>query len=81
MSRAFAHLLSRYGYSAVIVFFIAEGVGIPFPAETMLVTAAAFAALHLWDRPADTLAYARRRLQRRECQVCREDRTGASVGF
>lgn len=44
VNHAFAHLLARYGYSAVIVFFIAEGVGVPFPAETMLVTAAAFAA-------------------------------------
>jgi membrane protein DedA with SNARE-associated domain len=40
----FGHLLQQYGYWAIIGFFIAEGIGIPFPAETTLVTAAAYAA-------------------------------------
>lgn len=39
-----AHLLNHYGYVAVAAFMIAEGCGIPLPAETMLVTAAAYAA-------------------------------------
>lgn len=44
-------LLQHYGYAAVALFMIAEGCGIPLPAETILVTAAAFAArgtLSLW---------------------------------
>jgi membrane protein DedA with SNARE-associated domain len=44
-------LLVRYGYAVVALFMIAEGCGIPFPAETMLVTAAALASrgkLSLW---------------------------------
>lgn len=44
MTQSLVRLLEHYGYYIVIVFFIAEGVGIPFPAETMLVTAAAFAS-------------------------------------
>jgi membrane protein DedA with SNARE-associated domain len=39
-----AGLLSHYGYLAVAAFMVAEGCGIPLPAETMLVTAAAFAS-------------------------------------
>lgn len=41
---AIGDLLHRYGYGAIVVFFILEGSGIPVPSETMLVTAAAFAA-------------------------------------
>lgn len=37
-------LLHRYGYGAIIAFFVLEGTGIPVPSETLLVTAAAFAA-------------------------------------
>jgi membrane protein DedA with SNARE-associated domain len=39
-----AELLHRFGYGAIIAFFVLEGSGIPVPSETMLVTAAAFAA-------------------------------------
>lgn len=39
-----AELLHHYGYAAIVAFFILEGSGIPVPSETMLVTAAAFAA-------------------------------------
>ena len=41
---AIAELLHRYGYSAIVAFFVLEGSGVPVPSETMLVTAAAFAA-------------------------------------
>lgn len=44
-------LLHRFGYVAVALFMLAEGCGIPLPAETMLVTAAAFASrglLSIW---------------------------------
>ena len=44
-------LLHRFGYAAVALFMVAEGCGIPLPAETMLVTAAAFASrglLSIW---------------------------------
>ena len=44
-------LLQHYGYGAVALFMIAEGCGVPLPAESILVTAAAFAArgtLSLW---------------------------------
>lgn len=37
-------LLHRYGYGAIVAFFVLEGSGIPVPSETMLVTASAFAA-------------------------------------
>jgi membrane protein DedA with SNARE-associated domain len=37
------HLLSTWGYLAVFVFVAVESSGIPFPGETMLVTAAAYA--------------------------------------
>lgn len=37
-------LLHRYGYFAIVAFFVLEGSGIPVPSETMLVTASAFAA-------------------------------------
>ena len=44
-------LIDHYGYAAVVLFMVAEGMGIPLPAETMLVTAAAFAGrgqLSIW---------------------------------
>ena len=37
-------LLQHYGYAAVALFMVAEGCGVPLPAETILVTAAAFAS-------------------------------------
>lgn len=43
--------LHRFGYGAVALFMVTEGCGIPVPAETMLVTAAAFSArgtLSIW---------------------------------
>ena len=39
-----AELLHQYGYAAIVAFFVLEGSGIPVPSETMLVTAAGFAA-------------------------------------
>ena len=51
MSHTLADLLGTYGYVIVALFLIAEGCGIPFPAETMLVTAAAVAShgtLSIW---------------------------------
>ena len=44
-------ILRHFGYAAVAMFMVAEGCGIPVPAETMLVTAAAFASrgtLSVW---------------------------------
>src|SRR5438128_3991707 len=37
------HLLTTYGYWAVLVFVAVESMGIPFPGETMLLTAAIYA--------------------------------------
>jgi membrane protein DedA with SNARE-associated domain len=37
------HLLSTWGYLAVFLFVTVESTGIPFPGETMLITAAAYA--------------------------------------
>ncbi len=37
------HLLSTWGYLAVFLFVAVESSGIPFPGETMLITAAAYA--------------------------------------
>jgi membrane protein DedA with SNARE-associated domain len=51
MGHTLADLLGSYGYVIVAAFMIAEGCGIPFPAETMLVTAAAAAShgtLSIW---------------------------------
>ena len=51
MGHTLADLLGSYGYVIVALFMIAEGCGIPFPAETMLVTAAAVASrgtLSIW---------------------------------
>lgn len=46
------NLLAAYGYLAVLVFVGIEGIGIPFPGETMLVTAALYAGsthrLEIW---------------------------------
>jgi len=38
-----AHLLSSYGYWAVLIFVAIESTGIPFPGETMLLAAAIYA--------------------------------------
>jgi membrane protein DedA with SNARE-associated domain len=38
-------LLSNYGYAAVGVFVMVESLGIPFPGETMVITAALYAGL------------------------------------
>src|SRR5579864_7510256 len=38
-------LLSNYGYAAVGVFVMVESLGIPFPGETMIITAALYAGL------------------------------------
>jgi len=51
VTHTLADLLGRFGYAIVAAFLIAEGCGIPFPAETMLVTAAAVAShgkLSIW---------------------------------
>jgi membrane protein DedA with SNARE-associated domain len=40
---ALAHLLTTYGYLAVLVFVAIESIGIPFPGETMLLFAAIYA--------------------------------------
>src|SRR5579859_6905128 len=37
------HLLTAYGYWAVLVFVSIESIGIPFPGETMLLVAAIYA--------------------------------------
>jgi membrane protein DedA with SNARE-associated domain len=37
------HLLTTYGYVAVLLFVALEGTGVPIPGETMLLTAAAYA--------------------------------------
>jgi membrane protein DedA with SNARE-associated domain len=44
MTHHLARLIEHYGYLAIVAFFVAEGVAIPFPAETALVTGAAAAA-------------------------------------
>jgi membrane protein DedA with SNARE-associated domain len=43
MSGGLTHLLSTYGYFAVFLFIGIESLGIPFPGETMLITAAVYA--------------------------------------
>jgi len=40
------HLLSSYGYWAVLLFVAIESTGIPFPGETMLLAAALYAGMH-----------------------------------
>ncbi|HET6896268.1 MAG TPA: hypothetical protein VFH72_12865, partial [Candidatus Baltobacteraceae bacterium] len=42
-THAFESILTTYGYLAVLVFVLIETSGIPFPGETMLVLAGAFA--------------------------------------
>lgn len=42
-SHNLAHLLTTYGYLAVFVFVAIESTGIPFPGETMLLTASVYA--------------------------------------
>ena len=44
MTHHLVQLIEHYGYWAIILFFIAEGVAVPFPAETALLTGAAVAA-------------------------------------
>ena len=44
MSGHLSRLISDYGYLIVALFIFAEGIAIPFPTDTTLVTAAAFAA-------------------------------------
>ncbi|MDQ2664953.1 MAG: VTT domain-containing protein [Gemmatimonadota bacterium] len=51
MSGHLSRLISDYGYLIVALFIFAEGIAIPFPTDTTLITAAAFAAhgrLSLW---------------------------------
>jgi membrane protein DedA with SNARE-associated domain len=38
------HLIENYGYAIVVVLVLVEGVGLPLPGETALITAAAFSA-------------------------------------
>jgi membrane protein DedA with SNARE-associated domain len=45
------HLLNQYGYVIVALLVFAEGVGVPLPGETALITAAAFAAHHELSLP------------------------------
>ena len=37
------HLLSQYGYLAVLLFVMVESLGVPFPGETMVIAAALYA--------------------------------------
>jgi membrane protein DedA with SNARE-associated domain len=46
MGHLLSHLIIHYGYAMVVVLVFAEGVGLPLPGETALITAAAFAAQH-----------------------------------
>ncbi|MBV8431548.1 MAG: hypothetical protein JO244_10320, partial [Solirubrobacterales bacterium] len=39
------HLLSNYGYLAVVLFVMVESLGVPFPGETMVITASLYAGL------------------------------------
>ena len=43
---ALTHLLTTYGYWAVLLFVAVESTGIPFPGETMLLVAAIYAGTH-----------------------------------
>jgi membrane protein DedA with SNARE-associated domain len=38
------HLIDSYGYAIVVALVLAEGIGLPLPGETALITAAAFSA-------------------------------------
>lgn len=42
-SHTLHHLLSQYGYLAVALFVMVESLGIPFPGETMVITASLYA--------------------------------------
>jgi membrane protein DedA with SNARE-associated domain len=44
MGHLIRHLIDHYGYAIVVVLVFAEGVGLPLPGETALITAAAFSA-------------------------------------
>jgi len=44
MGHLLKHLIEQYGYAIVVALVLAEGVGVPLPGETALVTAAAFSA-------------------------------------
>ncbi len=44
MGHVLQHLIDQYGYAIVVVLVFVEGVGLPLPGETALVTAAAFSA-------------------------------------
>jgi membrane protein DedA with SNARE-associated domain len=44
MGHLLRHLIDHYGYAIVVILVFAEGVGLPLPGETALVTAAAFSA-------------------------------------
>lgn len=44
MGQLIRHLIDHYGYELVVVLVFAEGVGLPLPGETALITAAAFAS-------------------------------------
>jgi membrane protein DedA with SNARE-associated domain len=44
MGHLIRHLIDHYGYWLVVALVFAEGVGLPLPGETALVTAAAFSA-------------------------------------
>lgn len=46
MAHLLSHLIINYGYAMVVALVFAEGVGLPLPGETALLTAAAFAAQH-----------------------------------
>ena len=39
------NLLSQYGYAAVLAFVMVESLGVPFPGETMVITAALYAGV------------------------------------
>src|SRR5438132_13931396 len=50
MNGGFTHLLATYGYLVVFLFIGIESLGVPFPGETMLITAAVYAgATHNLD--------------------------------
>jgi membrane protein DedA with SNARE-associated domain len=46
LSGSIPHLIATYGYLAVFLFVAIESTGIPFPGETMLITAAVYAGAH-----------------------------------
>src|SRR5207253_7156792 len=57
MNGGFTHLLATYGYLVVFLFIGIESLGVPFPGETMLITAAVYAgATHNLALPGVILA-------------------------